>query len=123
LLAARERYPNTATYGISFWRGQLEHLQPTGQPDIFKLPTKTLQNLNLPWLKYDQILTWKTAPGGPRSMTALFVGPASVMFRLAGGSLKDYDPKQLPGGNVWLKVTDLEAGDAQPLPNSKGELS
>ncbi len=69
---------------------------------------------SLPWLKHDAQLTWKTAPGGPQSVRVLFIGSATVMVRLVGEPIVDYDPGLIPNRNNWI-APEAFAESARPV--------
>ncbi len=102
LCERRTGYPKDGLYGCIFWKKQIEHIQLHGCPDIFKAPPPLTKGIDLPWLKNDAQLTWKTAPGGPQPVRVLFVGSETVMVRLVGEPIKDYDPKLIPNRNNWI---------------------
>ena len=98
----RTRYGRGGSYGIHMWRKQFNYIQEHGKPELI-VPTVRLQEkLNLPRLKYGVMLTWKDAPGAPKMVRVLFVGCDSVMVKIQGEPLVDYDPKEYPYGNLWL---------------------
>ena len=66
LVASRQRYPGSGTYGVIFWQKQLDHIEREGTPDIFVTKVTLATTLSFPWLKGDAELTWRTAPGGRR---------------------------------------------------------
>jgi len=102
LVAARERFASSGTYGIYFWQKQLAHLRECGRPDIFTPSPCLTARLSLPWLKHDAQLTWKTAPGGPQPVRVLFIGSGTVMVRLVGEPIVDYDPRLIHNRNNWI---------------------
>jgi hypothetical protein len=98
----RSRYPKDGIYGAYFWRTQLEHIALHCRPDIF-VPTAPLtERLQLPWLTSGAELTWPEAPGGPKKVHVLYIGSNSVLVKLAGEAITDYDAKHFPYGNTWL---------------------
>lgn len=102
LVAARERFASSGTYGIYFWQKQLAHLRECGRPDIFTPSPRLTARLSLPWLKHDAQLTWKTASGGPQPVRVLFIGSGTVMVRLVGEPIVDYDPRLIHNRNNWI---------------------
>jgi hypothetical protein len=117
LLTARERYPGSGTYGVIFWRKQLDHIERVGGPDIF-IPKPTLTaKLSFPWLKPDAELTWASAPGGAKRIRVLFIGSDLVLTRLVGEPFIDFDPRLIPNQNNWIKPNDFEeAGEVVTQP-------
>jgi len=98
LLGRRGRYPENALYGSHFWRRQLEYIQQHSEIERIVLPPPLLPSMNVPWLKLDSMLTWKTAPNGPTQVKVLWVGPKVVMCKIGG------DPNR---ETVWLKPDDF----------------
>ena len=107
LCERRTRYPKDGLYGCYFWKKQLEHIELHGCPDIFKAPAPLRASIDLPWLKNDAPLTWRTAPGGPQTVRVLFIGSESVMVRLVGEPIVDYDPRLIPNRNNWIAPQDF----------------
>ena len=108
LVDRRERFPNSATYGIYFWNKQIEHIGTTGKPDISDpIPPSVAAKLALPWLKCDSHLSWTTAPGGAQQVRVLFIGSTEILVRLIGEPLRDYNPRLIPERNVWLTPDSL----------------
>jgi hypothetical protein len=117
LVASRQRYPGSATYGVIFWQKQLDHIEREGTPDIFVPKVTLATTLSFPWLKGDAELTWRTAPGGPKKVRVLFIGSESIMTRLVGEPFTDYDPALIPKRNNWLKPHEFEeAGELKAPP-------
>jgi hypothetical protein len=117
LVASRQRYPGSWTYGMIFWQKQLDHIEREGTPDIF-VPKVTLATmLSFPWLKSDAELTWMTAPGGPKRVRVLFIGSESIMAQMTGEPFTDYDPGLIPRRNNWIKPHEFtEAGELSAPP-------
>ena len=117
LVASRQRYPGSGTYGVIFWQKQLDHIEREGTPDIFVPKVTLATTLSFPWLKGDAELTWRTAPGGPKKVRVLFIGSESIMTRLVGEPFTDYDPALIPKRNNWLKPHEFEeAGEVRTPP-------
>jgi hypothetical protein len=117
LVASRQRYPGSGTYGVIFWQKQLDHIEREGTPDIFVTKVTLATTLSFPWLKGDAELTWRTAPGGPKKVRVLFIGSESIMTRLVGEPFTDYDPALIPKRNNWLKPHEFEeAGELKSPP-------
>ena len=117
LVASRQRYPGSGTYGVIFWQKQLDHIEREGTPDIFVPKVTLATTLSFPWLKGDAELTWRTAPGGPKKVRVLFIGSESIMTRLVGEPFTDYDPALIPKRNNWLKPHEFEeAGELKAPP-------
>jgi hypothetical protein len=108
LLAARERYPGTGSYGGIFWQGQLDHIAKQGEPKLWTAPPPLNERLSLAWLTTDARLTWKTAPGGPQKVRVLFIGSKDVMCLLTGEPFTDYDPGLIPSRNNWVSPDELQ---------------
>jgi hypothetical protein len=102
LVATRERSAVGAVYGICFWQKQLDHIGDTGKPYIWPPTVSVSERLSFPWLKTDVHLTWQTAPKGPQPVRVLFIGSETIMVRLIGEPIRDYDPILIPSRNVWL---------------------
>ena len=101
----------TPVYGIPYWRKQIAYIREHGTIERLVIPPSLTKSLNLPWLKNDATLTWKTAPGGPRPVRVLFIGSKDVMGQIIGEPFKDYDPKEFPNRNVWLEPKDFAEFD------------
>ncbi len=102
LLLKRERWPQDSLYGLSFWSKHLEFIQQHGRADLFAPAVSMTKKLSLPWLRWNNILTWRTAPGHPVKVRVLFIGSTAVCVRLAGEMFKDYDPSLVPDVAHWL---------------------
>jgi hypothetical protein len=102
LIAVRERFAQGASYGNYFWSKQLKHIQEHGKPDIFVPKPVLNERLRFPWLTPDAHLTWTEAPGGKKKVRVLFIGSDSVMVRVIGEPITDYDPILIPKPVVWL---------------------
>ena len=108
LLGRRSSYPKDALYGKQFWSRQLAHFNEHGTIERMVIRVNIRERLNLPWLKYDSRLIWKTAPGGPQPVRILFVGTEDVMVQLTGEPMKDFNPRDFPESrNVWIKPEDF----------------
>ncbi len=103
---SRSRMPADGLYGQYFWKKQLAHIEATGQPDIFVPPPPMAARINLPWLKPDAELQW-LAPGQSKRVRVLFIGCAEIMVKIIGEPITDYDPRQYPYGNLWVKPEAL----------------
>ena len=111
LLAARDRYPGTGSYGGIFWQSQLDHIAEHGEPKLWTAPAPLKERLSLPWLTLDAHLTWKSAPGGPQKVRVLWIGSKNVMCLVVGEPFRDYDPGLIPSRNNWVSPDELsEAG-------------
>ena len=102
---ARSRYPKSGSFGAYFWRTQLEYIAAHGCPYIYVPTAPVAERLQLPWLRSGAELTWPGAPGGPKKVHVLFIGSESVLVKLDGKPITDYDPKHFPYGNTWLHPT------------------
>jgi hypothetical protein len=102
LIAVRDRFAQGSSYGIYFWTKQLKHIQEHGTPDIFVPKPILTEKLQFPWLTPDAHLTWTAAPGGVKKVRVLFIGSDSVMVRVIGEPITDYDPILIPAPVVWL---------------------
>ena len=120
LCQRRTRYGRGGTYGIYVWRKQYNHIQEHGKPELIVPHVALNLKLNLPWLKHDATLTWTDAPGGAKLVKVLFVGSDSVMVKIQGEPIVDYDPKEYPYGNLWLTPDRFsEASGVLPAPATR----
>lgn len=112
LAGRRNSFPKDGLYGKTFWRKHLVYIQEHGAIDRLTFPTNIREKLNLPWLKLDSQLIWKTAPGGPQPVRVLFIGSETVMVRLTGEPIKDFNPRDFPESrNVWIKPDEFAVDD------------
>lgn len=109
LCLRRERYPKDALYGVTYWKKHIKHIEDTGTAEIFVAPPSLRESMKIDWLRYGAILTWLTAPDGPRAVKVLWVGPTLVCCRLIGEPIVDFDPRVYPHQTVWLLLSDVEA--------------
>jgi hypothetical protein len=106
LKGARSRFPRAAVYGVYFWEKQLRQIKGTGTPDIYIPQPIGIDRLNIEWLRLDHQVTW-LSPAGPRRARVLYVGVSTVLVKLIGEAITDYDPREFPYGNAWVKTQDL----------------
>jgi hypothetical protein len=106
----RSRYPRNALYGIEFWTGQLQHIHDTGHPRIFIPPSPINQSLNIPWIRPDAQVNWRS-PSGPKSVRVLYIGSREVMVKILGDPITAYDPRQYPYGSTWVHPDELTPPD------------
>ena len=106
LKAERSRFPRAAVYGLYFWEKQLRQIKETGKPDIHVPRATATDRLNIEWLRPDHQVTW-LSPAGPRQARVLYVGVSTVLVKLIGEPITDYDPREFPYANAWAKTQDL----------------
>ncbi len=107
LQTARSRFPRCALYGIYFWEKQLRHIQATGSPDIYVPPRPLNDSLRTDWLQFDSEVWW-ASPNGTKKVRVLFVGTSTVLIRLIGDPITDFDPREYPNGNCWVEPSTLQ---------------
>jgi hypothetical protein len=107
LKAARSRFPRHASYGIYFWQHQLRQIQQTGKPDIYVPQPAFYCHPEIEWLRPDREATW-LSPDGSRKVRVLYVGISKVLIKLLGEPITDYDPREYPYGNRWVKPETLQ---------------
>lgn len=106
LVNKRTRFPRSPLYGVYFWRKQAEHIRETGEPEIYVPPASIGERLKIEWLKPDKDVQWLSAIG-PRRVRVRFQGTASVLVKIVGQPITDYDPREFPYGNVWVCIEEL----------------
>lgn len=107
LQAARSRFPRSALYGIYFWEKQLRHIRATGKPDIYVPPLPLHKRLEIEWLRVDHEVIW-LSPAGPKKVRVMYVGSSTVLVKLLGAPVTDYDPRVFPHGNSWVDPQSLQ---------------
>jgi hypothetical protein len=107
LQAARSRFPRSALYGIYFWQKQLQQLKCTGKPDIYVPPLTLNTRCGTEWLRIDAHVLWTSAQGTKR-VRVLYVGTSTVLVKLPGAPIVDYDPREFPNGNRWVEPHHLQ---------------
>jgi hypothetical protein len=118
LKAVRSRFPRAPVYGLYFWEKQLRQIKETGKPDINVPQPPGVDRLNIERLGLDHEVTW-LSPAGPRQARILYVGVSSVLVKLIGELITDYDPREFPYGNAWVKPQDLHWSDCSMLAASE----
>ena len=92
LKAVRSRFPRAAVYGLYFWEKQLRQIKETGKPDINVPQPPGVDRLNIERLGLDHEVTW-LSPAGPRQARVLYVGVSTVLVKLIGELITEYDPE------------------------------
>lgn len=116
---SRARMPADGWYGKYFWQKQLAHIEATGHPDIFVPPPAITKRINVPWLKPDAHVHWLT-DGKTKLVRVLFIGSNEILIKIQGEPITDYDPRQYPNGNLWVKPEQLAQG---PAPSATAQSS
>jgi hypothetical protein len=106
LKAERSRFPRAAVYGLYFWEKQLRQIKETGRPDIHVPQPTATDRLNIEWPRLDHEVTW-LSPAGPRQARVLYVGVSTVLIKLIAEPITDYDLREFPYANTWVKMQDL----------------
>jgi hypothetical protein len=107
LKAVRSRFPRAASYGLYFWEKQLHQIKETGKPNVYVPEPPAVDRLNMEWLGLDYEVTW-LSPAGPRQARVLYIGVSTVVIKLIGEPITDYDPREFPYGNCWVEPQALQ---------------
>jgi hypothetical protein len=102
LKAARSRFPRAAVYGLYFWGQQLRQIKETGKPDVYVPQPPDVNRLNIEWLRPDHEVIWLSSAGA-KQVRVLYVGVSTVLIKLIGEPITDYDPREFPYGNCWIE--------------------
>lgn len=107
LKAVRTCFPRGAVYGLHFWQKQFRQIKETGKPDIYVRQPPNLDRPNIDWLGPDREVAW-LSPAGPKLARVLYVGVSTVLIKLIGEPITDYDPREFPYGNCWVESQALQ---------------
>ncbi|GEM_PF-4514092 len=107
LKAVRSRFPRAAMYGLYFWEKQLRQIKETGTPDVYVPQPPDVNRLNIGWLRPDREVIWLSS-AGPKQVRVLYIGASTVLVKLIGEPITNYDPRDFPYGNCWVEPRVLQ---------------